>query len=127
MSFRTDKHDNYSLIVFSTDKLDSIVAPDLKSELVLITKSEERNIIMDMSEVKYCDSSGLSAILTGHRLCQQAQGEFIICNLQPNVDKLIKISQLTTIISITESLPKAIDLLYEKQLMQNPEENSSNE
>lgn len=127
MSFRTDKHNNYTLIVFSTDKLDSIVAPDLKSELVLICKSGERNIIMDMADVKYCDSSGLSAILTGYRLCQQAQGEFILCNLQTNVEKLIKISQLTTILNISESLPKAIDLLYEKQLLQNPDENSINE
>ena len=38
MSFRTDKQDNYTLIKFSTDKLDAIVAPDLKAEIVLISK-----------------------------------------------------------------------------------------
>lgn len=125
MSFRTEKHDNYSIIVFSTDKLDSIVAPDLKSELVLINKSGEKNIIMDLSSVVYCDSSGLSAILTGYRVCQQDNGIFIICGLQTAVEKLMTISQLTTIIDITTTLPEALDLFYEKQLSVNPDENNT--
>lgn len=125
MSFRTEKHDNYSIIVFSTDKLDSIVAPDLKSELVLINKSGEKNIIMDLSSVMYCDSSGLSAILTGYRVCQQDNGIFIICGLQPAVEKLMTISQLTTIIDITTTLPEALDLFYEKQLSVNSDENNT--
>lgn len=127
MSFRTEKHDNYSLIIFSTDKLDSIVAPDLKSEMVLLNKSGEKNIILDLSSIKYCDSSGLSAILTGHRVCQQAGGNFIICSLQTAVEKLMTISQLTTILDITPSLPTALDLFYEKQLNVNTDENSANE
>jgi len=125
MSFRTEKHDNYSIIVFSTDKLDSIVAPDLKSELVLINKSGEKNIIMDLSSVVYCDSSGLSAILTGYRVCQQDNGIFIICGLQTAVEKLMTISQLTTIIDITTTLPEALDLFYEKQLSVNSDENNT--
>ena len=125
MSFRTEKHDNYSIIVFSTDKLDSIVAPDLKSELVLINKSGEKNIIMDLSSVVYCDSSGLSAILTGYRVCQQDNGIFIICGLQTAVEKLMTISQLTTIIDITTTLPEALDLFYEKQLSVNTDENNT--
>ncbi len=125
MSFRTEKHHNYSIIVFSTDKLDSIVAPDLKSELVLINKSGEKNIIMDLSSVMYCDSSGLSAILTGYRVCQQVNGIFIICGLQPAVEKLMTISQLTTIIDITTTLPEALDLFYEKQLSVNSDENNT--
>ena len=127
MSFRTEKHENYSLILFSTDKLDSIVAPDLKSELVLINKSGEKNIILDLSSVKYCDSSGLSAILTGHRICQQSNGIYIICGLQSAVEKLMAISQLTTIIDMTTTLPKALDLFYEKQLNINSGKNNINE
>ena len=61
MSFKTDKQDNYTLIKFSTDKLDAIVAPDLKSELVLISKQGAKNILIELESVKYCDSSGLSA------------------------------------------------------------------
>ena len=80
---------------------------------------------MDLSSVMYCDSSGLSAILTGYRVCQQDNGIFIICGLQPAVEKLMTISQLTTIIAITTTLPEALDLFYEKQLSVNSDENNT--
>ncbi|MCB0400708.1 MAG: STAS domain-containing protein [Flavobacteriales bacterium] len=116
MSFAVNKHDNYTIINFTTDKLDAIVAPDLKSELVIINKQGEKNIIVDLAEVKYCDSSGLSALLIGHRLCKEAQGLFMISSIQPNVEKLLSISQLLNVLNIKDSLPEAIDALFEQEI-----------
>ena len=53
MSFKTDKESNYTLIKFSTDKLDAIVAPDLKAELVLISKQGSKNILIDFESTYY--------------------------------------------------------------------------
>ena len=44
MSFKTLHEGNYTIIKFSTDKLDSIVAPDLKAEIVLLSKNGSKNI-----------------------------------------------------------------------------------
>ena len=109
MSFKTDKQDNYTLIKFSTDKLDAIVAPDLKSEIVLISKQGAKNILIDLERVIYCDSSVLSALLVGHRVCKEANGIFILSALQPAVEKLIAISQLDSILNIKETAQEAID------------------
>ncbi|HRN42261.1 MAG TPA: STAS domain-containing protein, partial [Vicingus sp.] len=116
MSFESTKYDNYTLITFNSEKLDSLVSPELKSALVLVNKNGERNILMDLSAVKYCDSSGLSALLIGNRLCKEAQGSFIVCGIQPMVKKLLKISQLDNIITETPSLPEAIDYLFMEEL-----------
>lgn len=116
MSFDTNKYDNYTLISFNSEKLDSIISPDLKSALVLVNKNGERNILMDLSTVKYCDSSGLSALLIGNRLCKEVSGSFIVCGIQPMVKKLLKISQLDSIITETPSLPEAIDYLFMEEL-----------
>lgn len=112
MSFKTDKSDNYTLIKFSTDKLDAIVAPDLKSELVLVSKQGAKNIIIDLENVKYCDSSGLSALLIGYRICKEANGSFILSAIQPSVEKLITISQLDSILNIKETSQEAIDSVF---------------
>ena len=111
MSFNTEKKDNYTSITFSTDKLDAIVAPDLKAELVLINKNKEKNILIDLGSVLYCDSSGLSALLIGERLCSQANGSFILSSIQPAVKKLVTISQLDSILKITDNLSQSIDML----------------
>ncbi|PCJ00872.1 MAG: anti-anti-sigma factor [Flavobacteriales bacterium] len=109
MSFKTDQQDNYTLIKFSTVHLDAIVAPDLKSEIVLISKQGAKNILIDLESVKYCDSSGLSALLVGHRVCKEANGIFILSALQPAVEKLIAISQLDSILNIKKTAQEAID------------------
>ena len=114
MSFNINQKDNYTLITFSTDKLDAVVSPDLKSELVILSKNGAKNIIIDLESVRYCDSSGLSALLIGHRLCKETKGFFVLCDLQPTVEKLITISQLDSFLNIKATSKEATDFIVEK-------------
>ena len=115
-NFLIKKEDKFTLISVAVNKLDSGVSPDLKSELVLINNEGEKNVIIDLSLCKYCDSSGLSAVLIGRRLCTNVQGSFILCGLQESVSKLIAISQLDTVLSITPTLDEAIQLLHMEEV-----------
>lgn len=114
MSFKIQKKDKYTLVKTSVEKLDTAVAPSLKSELVLLHADGVQNIIIDLSATRYCDSSGLSAILVANRLCKNANGTLIITGLQEPVKNLIAISQLDSILNISESLDDSIEMLKEK-------------
>lgn len=109
--FVVERSERYSLIRLQAEKLDTMVAPALKSELVVLNSDGVRNLIIDLGETRYCDSSGLSAILVANRLCKNANGVLIIFGLQEPVKKLIAISQLDSILRITDSIASAIDLL----------------
>jgi anti-anti-sigma factor len=111
MEFNIEKQENYTLIQVLAEKLDTNVAPSLKSELVLISGKGEKNIILDLSKVKYCDSSGLSAILVANRLCKNANGTFVLTGLNDAVDRLITISQLDTVLNIAYSNGEAEDII----------------
>jgi anti-anti-sigma factor len=107
MDLKVTKKDNYTIVKVNTEKLDTHIAPTLKSELVLISGNGEKNIILDLSSCRYCDSSGLSAILVANRLCKNAEGKFVLTELQEAVERLIKISQLDSVINIAETLEEA--------------------
>lgn len=107
MSFQIDKTDKYTVVKIQSEKLDSQVAPVLKSELLVLNADGVKNIIIDLADARYCDSSGLSAILVGNRLCNNSEGSFVLTGLQDSVKKLISISQLDTILTITDTLPEA--------------------
>lgn len=109
--FDVKKHDNYTVIKVLEKKLDTHIAPTIKSELVLIAGNGEKNIIIDLEIVKYCDSSGLSAILVANRLCKNAKGIFVLTSLQTAVERLISISQLDTVLNITDSFDEAVILI----------------
>jgi anti-anti-sigma factor len=91
--------------------LDTHIAPSLKSELVLISGNGEKNIVLDLSKCRYCDSSGLSAILVANRLCKNASGIFILTGLNDAVERLVTISQLDTVLNITSSIEEAVILI----------------
>jgi anti-anti-sigma factor len=65
MKYTIDKQEKYSLLRLHEEKLDSSVAPGLKSELITLHAEGVKNIVLDLAEVKYTDSSGLSALLVG--------------------------------------------------------------
>jgi len=116
MKYTLDKHEKYVLIILEEKKLNSLISPKLKSEMILMNTEGIRNIILDLSQVLYSDSSGLSSLLVGHRLCKNSVGSFIISGLSENVERLIHISQLQDVLSITQSVEEAIDLLFMEEI-----------
>lgn len=111
MKFSLDKKNNYVVLALQEEKLDSKVAPELKSELVMLTSQGIRNIILDLHETKYADSSGLSALLTGNRLFSQRRGNLILTGLQTSVNKLIEISHLHSVLNILPTVKLAVESL----------------
>lgn len=111
MEFKIEKLENYTNIQVQEEKLDTNVAPALKSELVLVSGNGEKNIILDLSNCRYCDSSGLSAILVANRLCKNASGTFVLTGLNDAVERLITISQLDTVLNIASSQDEAVEII----------------
>jgi|SRR6056297_2503952 len=116
MSFKIQKEDKYAILYTETEKIQSINAPLLKSELVVLIKAGFKNIIVDMAQTRYCDSSGLSALLTGNRLCKEADGTFVLSSLQPSVEKLVAISQLNSVFDIVPTKDEAIDVVLMEEI-----------
>jgi anti-sigma B factor antagonist len=114
MNLVIKKEENYSYIRVTNERLDSFISPELKAELVMLVNKGENKIILDLKHCVYSDSSGLSAILVGNRLCEDSKGTFVICNLSQGVEKLIKLAMLDTILLIASSREEAEKILQQK-------------
>lgn len=115
-SYTIEKKEKYAQINLKDEKLDSHISPSLKSELVVLNSEDFKNIIIDLTDTRYCDSSGLSAILVANRLCKNSGGTFVLTGLQRSVMKLISISQLDTILNIAPTVSEAVDLLFMEEI-----------
>jgi anti-sigma B factor antagonist len=113
MSLKVEKHKNCVVVKVEAEKLDIAIAPDLKAHFVNISSEGAKNIILDLSDTRYCDSSGLSAILVGNRLCKGAGGKLVITGIKEPIKKLIIISQLDSILNSAASVDDGIKLLDE--------------
>jgi anti-anti-sigma factor len=111
--FSIEKGDKYAAVTVTTEKLDSSVSPNLKSQLVVLNAEGFKNIIIDLAATRYCDSSGLSAILVANRLCKNSGGSFVLSSPQETVKKLIAISQLDSILTMSPSMKEAKEFLLQ--------------
>jgi anti-sigma B factor antagonist len=112
MSFSKEKTEHYTIVRLQAERLDSLNAPELKAEFTLLGSDGVANVILDLEKVQYCDSSGLSSILVGNRLCKNSNGLLVLTGAQPTVKKLITISQLDTVLNMVPTVSEAIDFLF---------------
>ena len=107
MKLTYDKQEKYTLLTLHEENLNSVISPDIKSEFISLQSNGTEHLIMDFSEVKYVDSSGLSAILTAERLFKE-KGSFVMIGVNSDsVKKLISISRLDNILNIVPTLDEA--------------------
>lgn len=125
MKYTIDKQEKYSLLRLHEEKLDSSVAPALKSELITLHAEGIRNIILDLAEVKYTDSSGLSALLVGNRILQEDGGLFVLSTLSDHTAKLIKISQLDSVLTIVARIEEAVDAVFMHEIEKDMKDESN--
>lgn len=111
MNHQIETQEHYTIVRIEEEKVNSIIAPELKTVLVEQNNAGVSNIIIDLSKVVFADSSGLSALLIANRLCKNSNGTFVIAAPQDSVSKLITISQLDSILKIVPTLQEAIDLV----------------
>ena len=116
MKFIIDKKEFFVEIELLTEKLMSSNAPMLKSEFAIINSEGYRNLILNLGQVTFVDSSGLSSILLANRMCSEAGGVLVICGLNPAVQKLIEISQLSDILKIFSTSEEAEEFVKIQEL-----------
>ena len=111
INIERNANEHYNVVILSNEKLDATISSDLKAYFITLNNEGVKNIIFDMSAVRYSDSSGLSAILVGNRICKELNGSFVLSSLSEHVTKLIRISQLDTVLHIVPTVEEAVDLV----------------
>ena len=94
MAFVKDEKDGVTIIKIENERLGSLIASDLKTELLLSVDEGTNKILMDLSQVKYADSSGLGALLFGVRQLQNLGGQMKLLGANRKVQNLIKIARV---------------------------------
>jgi anti-anti-sigma factor len=90
-------------------RFDASIAGFVKGEFTILLHTEDvRKLIIDLSEVEYCDSSGLSAILLAFRILQSNEGQIRLASPTKNVKTLIEISQLDRVLNVCNTVNEAL-------------------
>lgn len=108
VNFELKTENNIAIFKLNESRFDSQIAGLVKAEFTILLSDEINKLVVDMSEIEYCDSSGLSSLLLAFRILQSQEGHIRIASPQKSVRTLIQISQLDRILPIYDSVEEAV-------------------
>ncbi|MDW7694230.1 STAS domain-containing protein [Flammeovirgaceae bacterium SG7u.111] len=121
MKYSIEKSEKYTKFILDEEKLDTLKAPRLKSELVTLYQAGTTNMILSLANVKYVDSSGLSAILVANRMSNEVGGFLVLVGVSDHVMKLVKISKLDNVLNILPTEEEAVDAIFLNEIQKDLE------
>jgi anti-sigma B factor antagonist len=115
MNFLLEEVDDIAVLRLKEPRLDSMIAPDLKAQvLVLLSNTNRTKIIVDLSQVTYADSSGLGALLFGLRQSRENGIAFLLFGAQKRVLTLLQIAHLRDVLVNYASEEEAINAIQQQ-------------
>jgi len=100
-------HGDHTVVIVSGE-IDLYTAPKLRSELAaVLSGGHPAQVVVDMSGVEFCDSTGMNVLLSSLRQAREQGGQLEIAAPRPAVRKIIEITGLSSVFTITES-PAAV-------------------
>ena len=97
------------LIVRMKGELDMDSANKFKKKVIpKLEKNKLSYLILNLSKVKFIDSTGLGAILGRYRVLEKEGGKVLLVGLKPQVKRIFSLSGMLKIMPEFESEDKAI-------------------
>ena len=87
-------------------EIDLYTAPRLHSELVAALSGDEPvQLVIDMSGVEFCDSTGMNVLLAAHRRAREQGGNLELAAPRATVMKILQVTGLETVFTVTKDRP----------------------
>ncbi|MFD4032660.1 STAS domain-containing protein [Streptomyces sp. NPDC058637] len=89
-------------------ELDMATAPVLRAQALALIEQGHRHLILDLSAVTFCDSTGFSALVGIYRCAQTADGTLVLAAVP---DRLARLLDLTGLSALLPAFPTAAHAL----------------
>lgn len=100
-----------SEVVAVNGEVDLANSQDLRSHLQDILKTGRRDLVLDLSGVRYMDSSGIAVLIEGMRWAQRTKARFVLAAPSEQVRMVMQLAKLDAFFVTESSVEKAIERL----------------
>jgi anti-sigma B factor antagonist len=108
MNFKIEQMDRATIFRPNEKRLDSVIAPDLKAEFLILAQPDVKTLVLDLSEVEYIDSAGLSALLLAQRQQVHHHGDMRLVGASEEVRSLLTLTALDRVFPMYETVEEAL-------------------
>ncbi|BAY92721.1 MULTISPECIES: STAS domain-containing protein [unclassified Tolypothrix] len=102
------KDGNTVIILQPKVRLDISTSWQLKMKLQECISQISCYVIVNLAQVTFIDSAGLSSLVAGKRIVQQFKGRFCICSLLPTAKLIFEVTMMDTMLEIFDTEEEAL-------------------
>src|SRR3974377_1839930 len=110
-TYTSKKQGNIHILKLTGELIDKNQTEKLIQEVNDIISNNHVRFVVDLGELKYLNSSGLTILIQILTKARKAGGEAVIAHVSKRIKDLLVITKLNTIFTITESVESGITKL----------------
>lgn len=96
------------VIVSPTGDLDAESAPLMRSRCEELLGDGENKYVIDLSNVAFMDSSGISALVNLYKRVRIGEGDVKLCNMNEEIAKIFNLTKLNRVFDIYGDSAEAV-------------------
>ncbi len=109
MNLKTEAHAEVMVIFVREERLDAHNSNELKLEMNRLFESGTKNLLVDLKEVRFVDSSGLGVLVSGFKNASTRQGSIKLSSLQTQVKSMFELTRLHRVFDIFQTVDEALE------------------
>ena len=109
MNLQSENRNGTIIIEVKEERLDAHNSGDLKVEMQRLFDEGNKNLLIDLKEVRFIDSSGLGALVSGFKNAISHQGSLKLATLQPQVKSMFELTRLHRVFEIFSTTAEALE------------------
>ena len=108
MIVRIEEKESAVLIEVKEERLDAHNSGEFKGQMINLFEEGKNNLVVDLQEVRFVDSSGLGALVSGFKNASARSGNLKLCGLQPQVKWMFELTRLHRVFEIFPGTDEAL-------------------
>jgi len=109
MDLKTEANGKLMVIFVREERLDAHNSEELKAEMNRLFETGTKDILIDLKEVRFIDSSGLGVLVSGFKNASTRQGSLRLCGLQNQVRSMFELTRLHRVFDIFQTVDEALE------------------
>jgi anti-sigma B factor antagonist len=109
INLNLEKINGYSVLFVQEERIDAHNSGALKEVILHLIEQGEVKIVVQLEQVRFIDSSGLGALLSGHKNAAAKSGKLALACCKPQVLSMFELTRLNRIFDIYADLNEIFD------------------
>ncbi len=109
MNIKIEQNGGVTVIFVREERLDAHNSEELKIEMNRLFDGGTKDLLIDLKEVRFIDSSGLGVLVSGFKNASTRQGTLKLCALQTQVKSMFELTRLHRVFDIFQTVDEALE------------------